>query len=62
MATTVLSVARPDVDAWFELYVGEDDGLVRRMVMTAEGHLMRQTYGEFNAPGTIDAPVSYTSS
>jgi len=62
VATTVLSVARPDVDAWFELYVGEDDGLVRRMVMTADGHLMRQTYGEFNAPVSVEPPISYTSS
>lgn len=62
VATTVLSVARPDVDAWFELYVGEDDGLVRRMVMTADGHLMRQTYGEFNADVSVEPPSSYTSS
>jgi copper transport protein len=47
----VVGFVRPELPAWFRIWVGIDDGLVRRMDMRAEGHLMVQDW-------TLDVPVS----
>lgn len=56
VATTVLSFVRPEVAAWFRLWV-DDDGLVHRMQMVAEGHLMDQAYRDFDGPVDISPPT-----
>jgi copper transport protein len=47
----IVGFVRPELPAWFRIWVGIDDGLVRRMEMRAEGHLMAQDW-------TLDVPVS----
>lgn len=54
---TVLGVVRPDVDAWFRLWIADEDGRVHRMEMVAEGHLMQQTYGAFGDAVDIQPPL-----
>ncbi len=54
-STTIISFVRPDLPAWFRLWVG-DDGLVRREEMLAEGHLMDRTYSEFNTSPMLAPP------
>ncbi|HUP68470.1 MAG TPA: CopD family protein [Acidimicrobiales bacterium] len=56
MRTTVISFVRPELPAWFRLWVG-DDGLVRREEMRAEGHLMSRTYNEFNESPMLAPPA-----
>jgi hypothetical protein len=58
VASHVVAFVRPDLPAWFELWVGDSDGLVRREDMRAEGHLMEHDYSGFNAPTQITAPMS----
>jgi copper transport protein len=52
----IVAFVRPDLPAWFELWIGDTDGLVRREEMRAEGHLMRHDYSGFNAPTPIAPP------
>ena len=52
----IVAFVRPDIPAWFELWVGDSDGLVRREDMWAEGHLMQHDYSAFNAPIVIPTP------
>jgi putative copper export protein len=52
----IVAFVRPDIPAWFELWVGDSDGLVRREEMRAEGHLMQHAYSRFNAPTAISPP------
>ena len=47
---------RPDVPAWFRIWVGTSDGLLRREDMRAEGHIMDHDYSELNGPITIQLP------
>lgn len=54
--TEVIAFLRPDISAWFRIWIGEDDGIVRRMEMRAQGHLMDQTYRALNEPLTIPPP------
>lgn len=56
MRMTIISFARPDLPAWFRLWVG-DDGLVRREEMRAEGHVMSRIYGEFDTSPKLVPPV-----
>ena len=42
--------------AWFRLLV-DADGLVHRASMRAQGHFMEHTYGEFDMPLSIEAPI-----
>lgn len=44
--------------AWFGWWVGEDTGLVRRLVMVANVHYMTWDNSDFNQPITIEPPVS----
>jgi copper transport protein len=52
----VITFLRPDVPAWFRMWVGISDGLVRREVMRAEGHLMDHAYADLNGPITVQTP------
>ena len=52
----VLAFLRPDVPAWFRIWVGTKDGLIRRQQMRAEGHLMDHAYANLNAPLTVSPP------
>jgi copper transport protein len=52
----IVAFVRPDLPAWFELWVADSDGLVRREEMRAEGHLMEHDYTGFNTPTQIVAP------
>jgi putative copper export protein len=54
--TQVIAFVRPDVPAWFRIWVGASDGLVRREEMRAEGHLMDHVYSNLNGPITVTAP------
>ena len=53
----VVAFVRPDVSTWFRLWVGVDDGLVRRLEMTTQGHLMTHRYRAFNEPVDVEPPV-----
>ncbi len=55
--TRVLAFAQPEFKAWYRLWVGVDDGLVRRLEMRAERHIMDQTYGGFDEDVTVEAPL-----
>ncbi|MCI0344896.1 MAG: copper resistance protein CopC/CopD [Chloroflexi bacterium] len=54
--TQVLAFLRPDVPAWFRIWVRESDGLVVRQEMRAEGHLMDHSYSKLNGPITVTPP------
>ena len=56
MASYVVTFVRPDLPGWFRLWVGVEDGLVRRELMLAEGHLMDHRYWDFNAPLDVRPP------
>lgn len=51
----VVGFVRPELPAWFQISVGIDDGLVRRMEMRAEGHLMAHDW-TLNVPVSIEPP------
>lgn len=53
----VVAFVRPDLPAWFRLWVGVSDGLVRREEMFAEGHLMEHVYRDFNQGVDIAPPA-----
>jgi copper transport protein len=52
----IVAFVRPDIPAWFELWIGDSDGLVRREEMRAEGHLMEHEYSGFSAPIMLTSP------
>ena len=52
----VIAFVRPDVPAWFRLWVRESDGVVLRQEMRAEGHIMDQAYRDLNGPITVKPP------
>lgn len=54
--TEIVSFFRPDVTAWFRIWVGLSDGLVRRQEMRAEGHIMDHTYSDLDGPLSVQAP------
>jgi hypothetical protein len=56
VASHIVAFVRPDLPAWFELWIGDSDGLVRREEMRAEGHLMEHDYSGFNTLTQIAAP------
>jgi putative copper export protein len=53
----VIAFLRPELPAWFKVWVGVSDGLVRRQEMLTEGHLMDHTYRAFNQPASIEPPT-----
>lgn len=52
----VISFLRPDLPAWFRLWVDPSEGFVRLQEMRAEGHIMDHVYGDFDAPIEIRPP------
>jgi hypothetical protein len=54
--STVISFVRPDVPAWFRIWIGTSDGLIHRMEMRAQGHIMNHTYVALNGPVSIQPP------
>ncbi len=52
----ILAFVRPDVPAWFRVWVSESDGVVLREEMRAEGHIMDHAFAELNGPITVQAP------
>jgi hypothetical protein len=52
----IVAFVRPELPAWFRIWVGVDDGLVRRMEMRAEGHLMEHDYRRLDEPVSIEPP------
>jgi copper transport protein len=53
----IVAFMRPDLPAWFRIWVGDTDGLVRREEMLAEGHLMEHTYSDFDRVPAIAPPL-----
>ena len=54
--SNIIGFVRPDIPAWFRVWVGTSDGLLRRADMRAEGHIMNQTYAQLNGPITVQTP------
>ena len=52
----VIAFVRPDVPAWFRVWVSQSDGIVLREEMRAEGHIMDHTFADLNGPMTIEPP------
>ncbi|MGH2698815.1 MAG: copper resistance D family protein [Actinomycetota bacterium] len=52
----IVSFLRPDLPAWFRLWVRVSDGVVVRQEMRAEGHIMDDAYSALNAPVDIRPP------
>ena len=52
----VIAFVRPDIPAWFRLWVGDADGLVHKLEMRAEGHIMEQAYADLNGPIAVIVP------
>ncbi|HEX2063635.1 MAG TPA: hypothetical protein VHE80_04350, partial [Acidimicrobiales bacterium] len=57
MPVRVVAFVRPDLPAWFRLYI-DDAGRVRRQDMLTAGYLMRHDYGDFETAGPITPPLS----
>lgn len=55
-ATRIIGFVRPDLPAWFRVYV-DDAGRVRRQEMLASGHLMRHDYRDLGTAGPISPPA-----
>jgi hypothetical protein len=53
--TEIVAFVRPNLPAWFRLWVGVADGVVYREQMLAEGHIMNHRYRP-NAPVAIRRP------
>jgi len=56
-AMGIVAFYRPDITAWFRLWISPADGLVHRMEMRAEGHLMNHDLYAYNQPVTIEPPL-----
>ena len=52
----IITFVRPDVPAWFRIWVSQADGIVRREEMRAEGHLMDHTFADLNGPISVQPP------
>jgi putative copper export protein len=57
VVSNVVAFVRPQLPAWFRLWVGQRDGLVRRQEMLAEGHLMDHRYVGFDEPLDLRPPI-----
>jgi len=53
----IIAFVRPDLPAWFRIWVGIADGLVRREEMRAERHLMDHTYVNLNRAPAVHPPT-----
>ena len=54
--TQILTFLRPDVPAWFRVWVNQSDGIIRREEMRAEGHIMDHTFADLNGPINVEPP------
>jgi hypothetical protein len=54
----IVAFVRPDLPAWFRIWVGISDGRVRREEMRAESHLMDHTYFNLNSAAPVRPPSS----
>jgi copper transport protein len=52
----IITFVRPDVPAWFRVWVSVSDGIVQREEMRAQGHLMDHTFAKLNGPITVEPP------
>jgi hypothetical protein len=52
----VVSFMRPDVPAWFRIWIDPRDGLVHHDEMLAESHIMEHTASAFDAAAPVVAP------
>ena len=52
----IIGFVRPDIPAWFRIWVRSSDGVVLRQEMRAEGHIMNQDYRDLNGPITVTLP------
>jgi copper transport protein len=52
----IITFVRPDVPAWFRIWVSQTAGIVQREEMRAEGHLMDHTFADLNGPITVQPP------
>jgi hypothetical protein len=57
LATHLIAFSRADTNARFRLWIGDSDGLVHGMEMRAPGHIMNQTYYDFDRTLRIAAPT-----
>ena len=46
----------PASDAYFRIWMGTEDLLIRKLTMMAPGHFMTSTYSDFNVPNSIKPP------
>jgi len=52
----IITFVRPDVPAWFRVWVSQSDGIIQREEMRAEGHIMDHTFTDLNGPISVQAP------
>jgi copper transport protein len=52
----ILTFVRPDVPAWFRVWVSQSDGIIQREEMRAEGHIMDHTFADLNGPISVQPP------
>jgi putative copper export protein len=52
----IIAFVRPDVPAWFRVWVSQSDGIIQQEQMRAEGHLMDHTFADLNGPIRVQAP------
>ena len=53
--TTVIAFVRPDLPAWFRVWV-DDQRSIRHLEMRTEGHIMDQGYAKFDSAEPVTAP------
>lgn len=53
--TTVIAFVRPDLPAWFRVWV-DASGRIRHLEMRTDGHIMDQGYDKFDAAEPVTAP------
>jgi len=54
----VLAGTDPQSDVTYEIWVGQDDGMIHRLVMGLPGHYMVNAYYDVNEPVEIAPPAS----
>jgi hypothetical protein len=52
----IIAFVRPDVPAWFKVWVSQSDGIIQREEMRTEGHIMDHTFADLNGPITLEPP------
>jgi copper transport protein len=57
VASTIVAFVRPNLPAWFRIWIGDGDGLVRREEMRTQGHLMDHTWTALDQPVDLRPPL-----